>query len=210
MKKTARKVLLMACSALLLVCMTVGATVAYLTSTTGPVTNTFTVGKVQITLDEADVNEYGEAIANAERVTENQYKLIPGHEYVKDPTIHVKALSESAYLFVTVDNGIVEIEAATTIDDQMKANGWTLVEGYNNFYSHAAVAGADTEGAADDDVPFFGTFTLTDDAEVKDYASAKIEIKACAVQKDGLEFADAADIAAEKLGATKTPADPAA
>ena len=51
-----RKVLLLACSAVLLVCLSVGATLAYLTST-DTVKNTFTVGKVAITLDEVNVDE---------------------------------------------------------------------------------------------------------------------------------------------------------
>ena len=79
MKKT-RKILLMAACAVLLVCISVGATVAYLTSVDS-VTNTFTVGKVAITLDEAKVTEYGVAVEGAARVKANTYKLIPGHEY---------------------------------------------------------------------------------------------------------------------------------
>ena len=43
--------------AVLLVSLSVGATLAYLTSTTQTVKNTFTVGKVNITLDEVKVNE---------------------------------------------------------------------------------------------------------------------------------------------------------
>ena len=76
-------------------------TMAYLTSQ-DTVTNTFTVGKVSITLDETDVDEYGVAIPNAERVKENEYKLIPGHTYVKDPTVHVEAGSEESYLRMMV------------------------------------------------------------------------------------------------------------
>jgi len=217
MKKTARKVLLMACSALLLVCLTVGATVAYLTSTTGVVTNTFTVGQVEIDLDETDVTVYGVKDTDA-RVKANEYKLIPGHTYTKDPTVHVKPASESAYLFVTVNNGIYDIEDETTIAKQMETNGWTLVNGYTNLYVYEkAVAGNEIpEGQTADkvpdvDVPVFASFKLKDDAVVTGYESASITIKACAVQKDGLELADAADIAAEKLEATaETPADPAA
>ena len=94
MKKT-RKILLMAACAVLLVCISVGATVAYLTSTDS-VTNTFTVGKVAITLDEAQVTEYGVAVEGADRVKTNTYKLIPGHEYKKDPTVHFAAGSEAS------------------------------------------------------------------------------------------------------------------
>ena len=40
-------------------CCLVGVTVAWLTSTTETVTNTFSYGNVKITLDEAKVTEYG-------------------------------------------------------------------------------------------------------------------------------------------------------
>ena len=51
-----RKAILTLCSALLLVSLSVGITVAYLTST-DEVKNTFTVGQVKITLDEAELND---------------------------------------------------------------------------------------------------------------------------------------------------------
>ena len=104
-KNKLRKALLLICSAMLLVSITIGATVAYLTSTTEAVKNTFTVGQVDITLDEADTNIDGEPldkdgkvveVANAVRVEENEYKLMPGHTYVKDPTIHLTADTTTA------------------------------------------------------------------------------------------------------------------
>ena len=82
------KALLVVACALLLVAASVFGTMAYLTST-DTVTNTFTVGKVKITLDEAQVNTDGKPIkkdgtivqnaAEAERVKKNSYKLLPGH-----------------------------------------------------------------------------------------------------------------------------------
>ena len=98
MKRT-KKILSLALCAVLLVAGTVATTVAYLTSTTEVVNNTFTVGNVSITLDEADVDVYGVKNGTT-RDTTNQYKLIPGHKYVKDPTIHVGATSEDVLLFV--------------------------------------------------------------------------------------------------------------
>lgn len=86
---------------MLVAALSVGATLAYLTDEESN-TNTFTVGKVDITLDEADVNEYGEKIPGAERVKENDYKLIPGHSYVKDPTVTVSADSEESYIRMIV------------------------------------------------------------------------------------------------------------
>lgn len=79
-----RKWAMIAACAVLLVCVSIGATVAYLTSQS-TVTNTFTVGNVAITMDETKVSEDGAAVANADRVTSNAYKLLPGHTYTKDP-----------------------------------------------------------------------------------------------------------------------------
>ena len=99
--KTKRKALLLSLCAVLLVVASVMGTMAYLTST-DTVTNTFTVGNVQITLDEAKVNPDGTLVPNAERVKANSYKLLPGRTYIKDPTVTVKAGSESSYIKMTV------------------------------------------------------------------------------------------------------------
>ena len=126
--KTTKKALLLALCAVLLGVSTVFATMAYLTSTTKMVKNTFTVGKVVITLDEAKVDEYGVAENGADRVTENTYKLMPGHTYVKDPTIHVDAESEDCWLFVSIVDEIAAIQDVTTVEAQMRSNGWLPLE----------------------------------------------------------------------------------
>lgn len=103
--KTGTKILLLTMGAVLLVTATVIGTIAFLTAK-DEVVNTFTVGDVQITLDEADVDESGALIANADRVKENDYHLIPGNTYAKDPMVTVKAKSEPSYvrMLVTVSN----------------------------------------------------------------------------------------------------------
>lgn len=76
-----------------------GATLAYFNDVTDEVKNTFTMGKVDIELDEADVKE-----PNGPRVTENDYTdaMVPGKVFPKDPTIHVKQGSEESYIFLDV------------------------------------------------------------------------------------------------------------
>ncbi|MGN0758520.1 MAG: SipW-dependent-type signal peptide-containing protein, partial [Candidatus Ventricola sp.] len=102
MNKKLRRILLTVCSAALLVCVTVGATVAYLTST-DEVVNSFTVGNVQIKLDEAKANEDGTPDTTVtDRVKANSYKLLPGHTYNKDPMVTVLKGSESCYVKMTV------------------------------------------------------------------------------------------------------------
>lgn len=199
MKKAKEIVALLLC-AVLLIGASVAGTLAYLTSK-ATVTNSFTVGKVVLGedgkagLDEAKVDEYGVAVTPAARVTENTYKLIPGHTYTKDPTVHVGANSEACWLFVKVENGIANIEAATAtgedpytkIAKQVTTNGWTLVDGETNIYYKEAAKTGDN-GA---DYVVFGNFRLANNADVSNYASEKIIVTAYAIQKDGLSVAEA-------------------
>lgn len=177
--------------AVLLVAASVMGTLAFLTSTDA-VENTFTVGKVAITLDEAKVNEYGEADTSASRVKKNTYKLIPGHEYTKDPTVHFAAGSEASWLFVKVENGIAAIEADTTIANQITANGWTAltgVDGVTGVYYREVDANTTTDAI---NYPVFGTFKLKGDANVSKYENAAVKVTAYAIQADGFTTAAAA------------------
>ena len=115
-----------------LLAVTVAGTIAYLTDE-DTVVNTFTVGKVDITLNESPVDEDGKAITgdNVERVKANEYHLIPGMEYDKDPTITVKAGSENAYvrMMMTVYNAsavqaIIDNEAHGLEDYADLFSGW--------------------------------------------------------------------------------------
>lgn len=94
--KTKSKALLLTLCAVLLVAASVLGTMAYLTST-DTVTNTFTIGKVEITLDETDVTN-----PNGPRVKANSYKLMPGTTYTKDPTVTVLKGSEDSYVRMKV------------------------------------------------------------------------------------------------------------
>lgn len=104
--KTKTKALLMSLCAVLLVAASVLGTMAYLTDRKD-VKNTFTVGNVAIKLDEAKVDDMGNLVKNqdgtlADRVTQNAYKLLPGHEYVKDPTVTVLKPSVASYVRMKV------------------------------------------------------------------------------------------------------------
>lgn len=112
--KKVRKAILLALCAVLLVGASVAGTLAYLTSKTNTLTNTFTVGKVNITLDEFKTNAYGQKLSEDDnlwmpgqeenRISTggNSYTLIPGQTYHKDPTLTLKADSEACILFVKV------------------------------------------------------------------------------------------------------------
>lgn len=183
-----KKKLMTVLAIVLVVALSVAGTYAYLTSQ-DTVTNTFTVGNIAITLDEAKVDEYGVVDASAARVDANTYKLIPGHSYTKDPTVHFAAGSEASYLFVEVVDQISAIEADTTVAAQIAANGWTKLEGVDNVYYKSVSANTGDEAV---NYPVFGSFKLTDNAAVASYAGKTITVTAYAVQADGFDTASAA------------------
>ena len=90
---------------LILVIGVVGGTLAWLTDKTETKVNTFTVGDINITLDE----------------TTSVYKMVPGNTIDKDPSITVKCNSEKCYLFVKVDeNGTTYTKDNVTVNKTFK------------------------------------------------------------------------------------------
>lgn len=178
MKSKKKVFMTVLCAAALVVASVLG-TMAFLTSK-DKVNNTFTVGNVAITLDEAKVTDAGNPVEGADRVKANIYKLIPGHEYTKDPTVHVTANSEDSWVFIKVEDGLAAIEDDTTVADQITGNGWTALDGVAGVYYKEY-----SSSTAPTDLEVFKTFKIKGDADVAQYANAKIDVTAYAIQKDG-------------------------
>lgn len=208
--KTKTKALLMSLCAVLLVAASVLGTMAYLTDSKD-VKNTFTVGNVAIKLDEAKVDENGTQVVDKDgnpvaRVTENEYKLLPGHTYTKDPIIHVDANSEDCYLFVKVDNQIADIEANgnTIVAAQMATKGWKAVEGKDGIYVYVGTTTAPVAVKANDNVTVFEQLVIAGTVNgdtLKAYENKTITVTAYAVQKDGFEGKTAGQIWSTAFGA---------
>ena len=165
-----------------------GTTLAWLTSTPDAVTNTFTAGDVAIILNEAPTDEYGVIIDGVARRTANTYKLVPGREYEKDPTVFVQANSEECYVFVKIANQLVGvIDESTDIDTQILANGWTALAGYENIY-YKVVPSASTETK----LVVFDGFKVDEEADndvIKNNDGNTIIVTAYAVQEYGFDSA---------------------
>ena len=130
--KTKTKALLMSLCAVLLVAASVLGTMAYLTDSKD-VKNTFTVGNVAIKLDEAKVDENGTQVVDKDgnpvaRVTRNAYKLLPGHTYVKDPTVTVLKPSVASYVRMKVTFNKASQIIAMCTDPEFAEDGPTGVE----------------------------------------------------------------------------------
>lgn len=167
-----KKALFIMLSAALIVCATVAGTLAWLTDTTAPVVNTFTVGDINIELKET---------------TGKTYKMVPGIELVKDPAVTVKAGSEACWLFV-------KVVKSGNFDDFMTfemADGWIALSGYAGvYYRNVDATNADTgfDVLKDNKVMVLETVTKTMLEGAKTNAPT-LTFTAYAVQKDGINDA---------------------
>ena len=207
--KTRSKALLLMLCAVLLVAATIFGTMAYLTST-DTVTNTFTVGKVNIKLDEAKANSDGTLVEGAERVKANSYKLLPGHTYNKDPMVTVLGGSESSYVKMTVTfSKANELDAIfapdganlTSIFNGYDATKWTYKGNTKDatantrtyeFWYKEAVAAPTADVALD---ALFKSITVPGEITNEQLATIErmtITVNAYAIQADGFADADAA------------------
>lgn len=178
-----KKALFIMLSAALIVCATVAGTLAWLTDTTDPVVNTFTVGDINIELKET---------------TGETYKMVPGIELVKDPTVTVKAGSEACWLFVKVDKS-VNFDGFMTFE---MADGWIALSGHAGvYYRNVDATNADTgfDVLKDNKVTVRDTVTKTMLEGVKNAEDGTpnenaptLTFTAYAVQKDGINDATTA------------------
>ena len=165
-------------------------TLAYLTSEDA-VVNTLTVGKVKIVLDEAKVDGNGRKIEDRERVKGNEYHLIPGVTYDKDPTLkEIDALGgenfELTHLGIVIDETNWTSVEPPTIDD----NNQTITFEYRNNKPVKASTSEDTQLK-----PLFTNFTIpaevtSDELETIDHMT--ITVRGHAIQSLGFEDADEA------------------
>ncbi len=202
--KNAKKIIGLVLAAVLLVSASVMGTLAYLTST-DEVTNTFTVGNVAIKLDEAKANADGSVDDETVRTDANSYKMLPGHEYKKDPTVTVLAGSEESYirLIVTVNKktaldaiGINTLEVFKGYDAAKWALASEKADGENMVYEfryYKTVNTLNNENLALEalftSIVVPGTITNEQLATVN---GLEINIVAQAIQADGFADANAA------------------
>lgn len=111
-----KKVLAMLLAVLMIVTATVAGTVAWLTTSTQEVENTFTTSDIDITLSESDAD--GDDNADV-----NDYQMVPGAPISKDPKVTVLADSEECYVFVKITEGNF-IDHLTYVI----AEGWSKLE----------------------------------------------------------------------------------
>ena len=142
-----------------------GGTVAWLVAKTDTVTNTFTYGKIDITLTE----------------TERTYNIVPGVALAKDPKVTVKAGSEDCWLFVKVGQPIAFADGVS----YGIADGWTKLED-GVYYREVPKADTDSEYYVlkNNEVTVSSALTKEDIAKVG--GSPTLTFTAYAVQKENI------------------------
>lgn len=214
MSPVKKRILLCLCLVALLVAAAAG-TMAYLTDT-AQVDNTFTLGKVNITLDEAQVTQDGVMVAAENRVTANRYHLLPGQTYVKDPTVTVLRGSEDAYVRM-----YLTLSRKAQLDAIFAPEGITVDALFGGYDPADWLLTAVTEDAAANTVTYefhyqavvtptgedvvlpalFDTFTIPGDLDAEGLATLEgftVTVTAHAIQAKGFADADAAWAAFER------------
>ena len=174
-----KKKLMTVLALVLVIAMSVAGTVAYLTST-DTVTNTFTVGNIDIGLAE----------------TTTDFKMVPGCDIAKDPKVTVEANSEDCWLFVKID----ESENLDSFISYAVADDWTQGDDTdipsNVWYRPVEASTADQTFSvlAGDKVTVNNNVTkgMMDGLEVSGAIQPTLTFTACAVQADGFATASAA------------------
>ncbi|MBO5702785.1 MAG: hypothetical protein J6S71_10130 [Clostridia bacterium] len=145
-----KKILAVALAAIMLLIAITGASLAYLTDKDDQV-NTFTSGKVDITLDEAkvtlDADKYISGYTGRTSEDQNYGKMFPGQVITKDPTITVAADSEKAYVAAKVTvtatdlQTLIGIPGTDLIDINKLASGGLMADTFAEKPTHPLAGG---------------------------------------------------------------------
>lgn len=106
----------------------IGGTMAWLTSKSSAVTNTFTVGDIEINLWEHKYDPKTNTLSyeDDDKVIEiKDYKIVPGVNLPKDPTVEVVGGSEACWLFVEITESTNWPDSQITYELN---DGWTKLE----------------------------------------------------------------------------------
>lgn len=171
---------------------TVAGTLAWLIAEPQTVTNTFTVGEIEIELKETK---------DGAIVTENSYQLIPGTVHAKDPYVKViEPTNVDSWLFVQLDK-VNDPDKYLTYT--LNLEGWTEVPSETNaWYREVPKAQIGTAWYLLTGNTVTVKDTLTEDKMPEENALPQLVFKACAVQKDNRTMEQAWAIADPLLNPT--------
>lgn len=124
-----RRIAMTVALVLVVALVSVGGTIAWLTATTTPVTNTFTSADVAIALTETKQSDG----STKDTSTAWTAKMVPGAEYTKNPVVSVDGSKTDidVYLFVKFEENTEAKTYLTYTSTLTAANDWTQGDGTN-------------------------------------------------------------------------------
>lgn len=176
-RRRTRNVLLIVSMMLVVAMASVGGTLAWLTASTTTITNTFTPSDIGITLAETSNNEF---------------KLVPGVEYKKDPVVAIDTTKTDVdvYLFVKFEEINNPSASLTYTSTLTAANGWTQGDGISIpvdvWYRVVQVSDTTKEWHLLDSDKVTVKDTLTKENMPTSTAQPQLKYTAYAIQKDGM------------------------
>lgn len=184
-QKKGSKILVLMLAMMLVFGMAVGGTLAYLMAESGTVTNTFTVGDINIKLEEHKLD------GTVTNVGETTYKILPDTEQGKDPFVTVLANSENCYVYVEVvekNNDTGNTKAPKYITYSVDTSVWTQIGNTNIYYTTTSYATQTTDKTysvlTGNKVSYDADLTKADLEKVTDNNKPTLTFKAYAVQKE--------------------------
>lgn len=122
---TKKKLIVAVVCLLVATCSLVTGTLAWLTTKTESVVNTFTTSDINITLTE----------------TAAEFKMVPGGDIAKDPVVTVEANSEACYLFVKIEENLGSWDTLKTDDTFQTYLTYEVITGTDGWTALLGVAG---------------------------------------------------------------------
>jgi len=185
-RKITKKIILFGLLSFIIVIFSIATdgSVAWLSSKTNEVTNTFTYGKIDIELSESDTN-----LDDDNDGRTNTYLMdLLDNKITKDALITVKEKSESCWLFVKLNQS----ENFKTYLEYEIGEGWTQLPNYEGIYFREVTKseGLQTfEVFKDQTVHLKNGITHSSLNQLAEETYPKLDITAYAVQKYGIETA---------------------
>jgi len=190
-----------------------GGSLAWLTDRAGPISNTFTIGNIDLEL------KHGQSTNQ----TITTASLVPGQTISANAMVYVEANSEPCYVFVHIaeaNNAIIGLDGKVV--DYTVASGLTAVSGHDGYYYKVMSTNNNTvsfyvfDGNLVNQPKFTVNPALTKEmVDADDFRAPTISVTAAAVQKENIpdknndgniDCLDAWELLpAEFTGSTATP-----
>lgn len=191
-----KKTIVLIMSIALVACLSIGATLAFLSAKSSELVNTFTVGNIAMKLDEAKVSD--NQVIDGRTDSGNSYRIYDSAVLPKDPTVTINAKSENCYVFMScvVSDNIKDIASMNI------GNNWILVK--DNLYVYSKDGKTPSiVNYSDSETKLPSLFTNVKIADNCDWQNIpitgeSIKVKSLAYQSNDSSTYDAAKAEAEK------------